>query len=157
MNKQPRDLCRKYSLYVDVRTTNILCIIFSACQTTNVNSVYQFISFSRGISTINAMCWRMPNQSRDSFRSKSTHAHSRHIWSDAHLFSERGIAGLVLTHWGRVTHICVGKLTIDGSYNGLSPDRRQAIIWTNAGILSIGPLGTKLSEILIAIHIFSFK
>ena len=65
--------------------------------------------------------------------------------------------GHKLTHWGRVTHICVGKVTIIGSDNGLSPDRRQAIIWTNAGILSIGPLGTKFSEILIAIHVFSFK
>ena len=42
-----------------------------------------------------------------------------------------------LTHWGRVTHICVGKLVIIGSDNGLSPDRRQAIISTNAGLLSI--------------------
>ena len=49
---------------------------------------------------------------------------------------------LALTHWGRVTHICVSKLTIIGSDNGLSPDRRQAIIWNNAGILLIGPLGT---------------
>ena len=56
-----------------------------------------------------------------------------------------------------MTHICVSKLTIIGSDNGLSPDRRQAIIWTNAGILSIGPLGTKLSKILIVIHIFSFN
>ena len=48
-----------------------------------------------------------------------------------------------------MTHICVGKLTIIGSDNGLLPDRRQAIIWNNAGILSIGPLGTNLSEILI--------
>ena len=47
-----------------------------------------------------------------------------------------------LTHWGRVTHICVSKLTIIGSDNGLAPWRRQAIIWTNAGILLIGPLGT---------------
>ena len=39
-------------------------------------------------------------------------------------------------------HICVGNLTIIGSDNGLSPGRRQAIIWTNAGILLIGPLGT---------------
>ena len=30
-------------------------------------------------------------------------------------------------------------------------------IWTNAGILSIRPLGTDLGEILIAIHIFSLK
>ena len=62
-----------------------------------------------------------------------------------------------LTHWGWVTHICVGNLTIIGSDNGLSPGRRQAIIWTNAGILLIGPLGTNFSEILIEIRIFSFK
>ena len=49
-----------------------------------------------------------------------------------------------LTHWGRVTHICVGNLTIIGSDNGLSLGRRQTIILTNAGILSIGPLRNKL-------------
>ena len=35
-------------------------------------------------------------------------------------------------------HICVGSLTIIGSANGLSPDRHQAIIWINAGMLLIG-------------------
>ena len=54
-----------------------------------------------------------------------------------------------LTAW----HICVSKLTITSSDNGLSPDRRQAIIWTNAGILLFAPLGTNLSEI----QTFSFK
>ena len=63
----------------------------------------------------------------------------------------------ILTHWGRVTHICVDKLTIIDSDNGLSPGRRQAIIWTNAGILLIGPLGTNFSEISIEILTFSFK
>ena len=62
-----------------------------------------------------------------------------------------------LTHWGRVMHICVSKLSILGSDNGLSPGRRQAIIWTNAGKLLIGPLGTNFSEILIKILTFSFK
>ena len=62
-----------------------------------------------------------------------------------------------LTHWGRVMHICAGKLIIIGSDNGLSPGRRQAIFWTNAGILLIGPFGTNFSEILIAIETFSFK
>ena len=42
-----------------------------------------------------------------------------------------------LTHWGRVTHICVDNLTIIGSDNGLLPGRRQAIILINAGILLI--------------------
>ena len=61
-----------------------------------------------------------------------------------------------LTHWGRVAHMCVGNLTIIVSDNGLSPGRRQAIIWTNAGVLLIGPLGKNFSEILIEIHTFSF-
>ena len=63
----------------------------------------------------------------------------------------------LLTHWSRVTHICVSKLTIIGSDNGLSPDWRQAIILTNTGLLLIGPLGTNFSEILIKILTFSFK
>ena len=33
----------------------------------------------------------------------------------------------------------------------------QAIIWTNAGILLFGQLGTKFNEISIEIHIFLFK
>ena len=64
---------------------------------------------------------------------------------------------VLLIHWGRVTHICVGKLSIIDSDNGLSPGRRQAIIWTKAGILWIGPLGTNCSEILIRIQTFSLK
>ena len=43
----------------------------------------------------------------------------------------------------------VSNLAITGSDNGLSPGRRQAIIWTNAGISLIGPLGTNFSEILM--------
>ena len=61
-----------------------------------------------------------------------------------------------LTHWGRVTHICVSRLTVTGSDNGFSPGRRQAIIWTNAGMLLIEPLGTNFSENLIEILTFSF-
>ena len=51
----------------------------------------------------------------------------------------------------------LSKFTIIGSDNGLSPIQREAIIWTNAGILLIRNLGTNLSEILIQIHIFSNK
>ena len=64
---------------------------------------------------------------------------------------------MTLTHWGRVTHICVSKHTIIGSDNGLSPGRRQAIIWTNAGILLIRTLGTNFSETLGEILSFSFS
>ena len=61
-----------------------------------------------------------------------------------------------LTHWGWVMLICV-DIAIIGSNNSIAPDGPQAIIWTNAGILLIGPLGTNFSEILIEIHIFSLK
>ena len=53
--------------------------------------------------------------------------------------------------------MCVGKLTIIGSDSGLSPGRRQAIIWANAGILLIGPFGINFSEILIDICIVYYK
>ena len=48
-----------------------------------------------------------------------------------------------LTHSCCVTHICVSKLSIIGSDNGLSPAWHQAIIWPNTGILSIRILGPK--------------
>ena len=62
-----------------------------------------------------------------------------------------------LTHWGRVTPICVSKLAIIGSDTGLSPGRHQAIISINAGILLIRILGTNFSEIVRAMHAFLFK
>ena len=54
-------------------------------------------------------------------------------------------------------HILVGEWVIIGSGNGLSPDGLQAITWTNGAFLSIGFLGTNLSEIWIGTLPFSFK
>ena len=51
------------------------------------------------------------------------------------IFINKYPASCVLTHWGRVTHIYVGNLIIIDSDNGLSPGRRQDLIWSNAGIL----------------------
>ena len=76
------------------------------------------------------------------YRQHSKVTHTKNIWMQSmHL--------CILTHWGRVTHICISKLNIIG--------RWEAIIWTNAGILLIGPLGTNFSEILIKIQTFSLK
>ena len=61
------------------------------------------------------------------------------------------------THSGRVTHICVSKLSIIGSDSVFSPGRSQAIIWTKTGQLSIGPLGTSFGEISNSILTSSFK
>ena len=53
--------------------------------------------------------------------------------------------------------ICDSKLTIIGSDNGLLPGWHQAIIWTNARILLIGPLGKNFDDILIEVYTFSLK
>ena len=70
---------------------------------------------------------------------------------------QKTLHSLPLTHWGRVTHMCVDNLVINDSDNGLSPGRCQTVIWINAGILLIGPLGTNYSGILIEVHTFSFE
>ena len=79
------------------------------------------------------------------------------IWTNAdpiHGLTFAALGGDELNHWGRATHICVGNLTTIGSDNGLSPGRCQSIIWTNAGMFLIGPLGTNYNEILIQICAF---
>ena len=62
-----------------------------------------------------------------------------------------------LTHRGRVMHICISIVTSLVQIIAFSPDWRQAIIWTNAGILLFEPLGTNFSESLIEIQTLSFK
>ena len=79
----------------------------------------------------------------------------RHVRGSGSLLVSHSVWRIVyghLTHWGLVTHLCVSKLTILISDNGLSSGRRQAIIWTNVGILLIGTLKTNFSEI----HTLSF-
>ena len=100
-------------------------------------------------------------------KNMSINCESYYLHSLTHIIHQRKSSEMVvkyyclpqqfLTHWGRVTHICIGKLTIIGSDNGLSPDRRQAIIWTNAGILLNRTLGTNFSDFLGEIRAFSFK
>ena len=56
-----------------------------------------------------------------------------------------------------MTYLYVGNLIIIGSDNALPPGRYKAIIWINAGILLIRPIGANFGEILIEIHVFPFK
>ena len=62
---------------------------------------------------------------------------SNSCWYRAGPHQSKSTTDCQLIHWGRMTHICAGNLTAICSDNGLSPDRHQAIIWTNAGILLI--------------------
>ena len=64
---------------------------------------------------------------------------------------------ILLTPWGRMTHICTSKLLIIGSGNGLAHVWHQAVIWTSVGILSTGSSGTNCSESWIKMQQFSFK
>ena len=50
-------------------------------------------------------------------------------------------------------YICVSNLTIIGSVNGLLPGKHQAIIWTIAGILLTGPLGSNFSIFIQEIYL----
>ena len=70
------------------------------------------------------------------------------------LFEASGLS--LFNSFKQVKHMCVVHLIIIHSDNGLLPGLRQAIIWNNAGILLIRPLGTNLSETLIEIDTFSF-
>ena len=91
------------------------------------------------------------------------------VWKMAAILSRpqcvKAVWGAVAVHGLCNTHIHVNNFQakvdiredIIGSDNGLSLERRQAIIWTNAGILFIGPLGTNFSDILIEIQTFSLK
>ena len=95
-----------------------------------------------------ALCW-VNNRYAADFRPHRAQHDVIVMWSICASLSLDG-----LTHWCRATHICIGNLTIIGSDNGLSPWRRQAIIWTNAEIVFIKPLGTNFSEILIGNQYF---
>ena len=63
---------------------------------------------------------------------QSGFGHKLHCWNNKTWIYRWFVS--FLTHWGRVKHICVSKLTIIGSDNGLSPGRRQAIIRTKDAI-----------------------
>ena len=58
---------------------------------------------------------------------------------------------------GRFTHMRRFPDHSIGSNNSLSPDWRQAIIWTNTILLSIGPLGTNFSQNAFKIQTFLLK
>ena len=53
------------------------------------------------------------------------------------------------------TYTAMNRASIGSCYD-LSPVRSQAIIWTNADLLSIAPLGINSNEILIKVANFSF-
>ena len=60
--------------------------------------------------------------------------------------------GYLISPWCRI-NVSVNRANIV-SYNGLSRIRRQAMIWTKAGLLAIGPLGTNVSDISNKIKLY---
>ena len=81
--------------------------------------------YSDGILNIQLHTWLLPKINWQS------HIQLGQFHDDVNLFHPNHMHNkdfCYLTHWGRVTHICVSKLSILGSDNGLSPGQRQAII-----------------------------
>ena len=66
-------------------------------------------------------------------------------------------SAILYTNSLRPSDVCVSEIIIIASDNGLSPGRRQAIMWTNARISLTGHLGINFNEILIEFNTFSFK
>ena len=128
-----------------------------------VSDIFVNIGSSNGFSPVGCWCQFIIWTNAVLLTIKPEGKNCKEILIEIHFFFFRKCickfcSGLnMLTHWGRMMHICVGKLTIIGSDNGLSPGWRRAIIWTNARILLIWPLGTNFNEILIGIQTFSFK
>ena len=83
--------------------------------------------------------------------------HPRHTTTEKYGDNGKYDNNVPLNDWGRVMHICVNELSSIIADNWLSPEWRQAIIWTNARILLIGLIATNLSKILIDVQTFSFK
>ena len=57
-------------------------------------------------------------------------AHMGNAFLSCQDYTTMSTSKIILTHWGQATPICVGKQNIM-----FLPDRRQVIIWTNAGVL----------------------
>ena len=77
--------------------------------------------------------------------------HNKHTY-DTQMAHNTSTLGSVLapgTSNGDSTVYALVNWVSTGSGNGLSPVRRQAITWTNGGLLSVGLLGTNFSEIRI--------
>ena len=62
-----------------------------------------------------------------------------------------------LTHWGIVTDICVSRLTIIGSDNGLAPSRPPSHYLNQCWLIANWTPGNKFQWIWIEILSFSFK
>ena len=74
-----------------------------------------------------------------------------------HILSESMSTNKALTHLPQCRiYASVNQVSI-GTDNGSSPFQCQAIIWTNAALLSNGLLEINFSEIWIEILLFSFK
>ena len=139
--------CTNIPIYIWVRSRNCGCLVTWFCYQLIANQVTR----QPHIHDPTHQLLRKPAHFLMTLVWSSLSLYSWFPWWSIHQVSKS------LTQWGRVTHICVGKLIIIGSDNGLSPGRRRPIIWTNAGIWLIGPLPTNFSDTLITIETFSLR
>ena len=78
-------------------------------------------------------------------------------WCIANASLSTNYTYVALTYWDRVTHICVVNQPSLFGIMACQKGRRQAIVWSSAVILLIGPLETIFREILFEVFKFSFK
>ena len=125
------------------------CLVDWLYRLTTTRMQYKWAAVFR----LSGLLWMCPSNERQRYNVMSSLTGQVHSFTkcSVSLLSNRDLLTIIGTDNG------LPNITIIGSDNGLSPGQHQAIIWTGAGILLIGPLGTNFSEILIENHIFSFK
>ena len=96
-----------------------------------INYVINLFIFVR-VASQKTWIWNVPLRHRQSAIEKDTMPYLDTVSNSIDL---QNIAASSLTHWGLVTHMCVGGLGSTFLDNGLPPVLRQAIISDNADLL----------------------
>ena len=134
----------------------ILCWCFFVWPWTKWGQGQWVRSESLGLSVMLKMKWEMKTRWRwelDSVHNqeckflelcwKISHIHFLRVFTRVHHINS------FISHKCHI-HVSVNWINI-ASGNGFWPVQRQAITWTNADLLSIGPLGTNFGEVQIKI------
>ena len=113
----------------------------------NWRMIWTFIKRERFHAAVNSLCKSLG----DSFRILLLQVNCFTLTSDLFMDINFGILLIIIlriysSNLFRVTHISIYNFR-HHSDSGMSPILWQSLIFTNAGILSIGPLGNKFSEI----------
>ena len=141
---------------VDIRKHSLIVFIYILIQYEFVSTTVVNICFISPIYTTHTtVSWPNPKQQRIESYFRSDYDYKMKFEHSACAYLMNCKAHYQCRELGRVDEWSSVNWVSIGSDNGLSPLRRHAITWTNADLLSFGPLRKTVSEIRIEIQNFS--